>query len=106
MTDRPIEIDLAPTRPFEAGAVLLAVLALPCEDENTRGGLIFSLCHLVLQARFDLRASEAQVEQPIKPIYAFRSGNDLRGDLRKLKRLPRDRMLATRMVIPLHGSAV
>lgn len=94
MTDTAIEIDLARTRPYEAGAILLAILALPEEDDSSRSRLIFTLCHLALQAQFDLHSPEALVEQPIKPIYAFRPEVQMRRDLRTFDRRLRDRLVA------------
>jgi hypothetical protein len=65
-----IEIDFTQTRPFEAGAILLAHLALPRGSDDARGGLIFSLCNRALRMKFsDPTTAEAQSEQALKPLY-------------------------------------
>src|ERR1044072_4899433 len=86
-----IELDLAKSPVYEAGAALLAVLALPNGDDATRGNLVASLCHLAIAAQYDPSDSTARETQPLKPIYAIRSEDQVRRDLKKIERHLRDR---------------
>jgi hypothetical protein len=99
--EKSIEIDLKRTGLFEAGAVLVAVLALPSGDEVSRGSLVTSLCHLILKGVFLANGEDGASNQPIKPIYAFRTESELKRDLKILQRLLRDRMIAAQMALPL-----
>jgi hypothetical protein len=101
MATEDIEIDLSKTPHYEAGAILLAHLALPEGTDNARGGLIFSLCHCALRARFDLKSPEAHCEQPLKPVYVFRAEEQVRKDFRTFDRRLRDRLVAADMAIVL-----
>ena len=99
-----IEIDLSRSQPFEACAALVSVLAHPEASDDARARLMASLCHLVLKGAFlGGEAAEQAKERPIKPIYAFRSDDDddMRKDLKKIRRLLRDRMVAAQMALPL-----
>ncbi len=94
-----IEIDMSRTRPYEAGAIIFAHLALPNGTEEARGGPIFSLCHLALRARFDPSGPEAGIEQPLKPVYVFRTESEVRTDLRTFDRRIRDRLIAADIAV-------
>ncbi len=96
-----IEIDLSVTRHFEAGAIVLAMLALSGASDEVRAGLIYSLCHRALRAKFDLASPESCIEQPLKPIYVFRSEGELAKDFRKFDRLIRSRLIAADMAFVL-----
>jgi hypothetical protein len=101
MSEDDIEIDLSKTRHFEAGAIMLAMLALPHGSEETRGGLIFSLCSRALRARFDLTRPESHREHLLKPVYVFRTEAEMRKDFRTFDRRLRDRLVAADMAIAL-----
>lgn len=96
-----IEIDLSRTRHFEAGAIMLATLALPAASDEERGSLICSLCHRALRAQFDPASPGSCIERPLKPIYVFRSEAELAKDFRKFDRLIRDRLIAADMAFAL-----
>lgn len=97
-----VEIDLSRTQPFEACAALVAVLARPEADDEARCALMASLCHLVQKGEFlGGEGLDQASARPIKPIYAFRGEDDLRKDLKLVKRLLRDRMIAAQMALPL-----
>jgi len=101
MSEQDIEIDVSMTKPYEAGAIVLAHLALPNGTEEARGGLIFSLCNRALRAKYDLASSEAHSEQLLKPIYVFRAENQIGKDFRTFDRRLRDRLIAADMAIAL-----
>jgi hypothetical protein len=99
--ENQVKIDLSKTRHFEAGAIILAMLALPDASDEDRGGLIYSLCHRALRAKFDLTKSDSHIEQPLKPIYVFRTEADLAKDFKKFDRLLRDRFIAADIALAL-----
>ena len=99
MTENEIEIDLSKTRHFEAGAIMLAMLALPLGSDDARGGLIFSLCNRALRARFDLTRPESHREHLLKPVYVFRTEAEMRKNFRTFDRRLRDRLIAADMAI-------
>lgn len=92
-----IELDLSSV--FEAGAVLLALLALPSGSETERGEIVASLCKLALKAQHNLNTVESSTAVPMKPLYALRSDDEVGRSLKKIERLLRDRVLAARMAI-------
>jgi hypothetical protein len=104
MSTDALEIDLSRSPVYEAGAILVTLLALPDGDETQRGNLHASLCYLAILGQAHLKGFGA--EQPIKPIYAFRSEDDVAKDLRTLERRLRDRIVAARMAIPFLQAAV
>lgn len=106
MAEFAITIDLSRTRLFEAGAIVLALLALPKAAEEARGGMIFSLCHLALRETYNLTTPDALVEQSLKPVYVFRSEVEMRRDLRTFDRRLRDRLIAGEMALALLKRAV
>ena len=99
MSRADFEIDLSNV--FEAGAIILALLALPKGDETERADLVASLCHLALKARLGVDEATQAKEVPIKPAYAFRNEADVVRDLKLIERLLRDRILAARLAVPL-----
>lgn len=74
-TMREIAIDLKRLEVYEAGAILITLLAYPQDgkSDKARDRLHKSLCALALRARFDLDAAWANAPQLIKPIYALRT---------------------------------
>ena len=98
MSRADFEIDLSNV--FEAGAIILALLALPKGDETEPQDLVASLCHLALKARLGVDETTAK-EVPIKPAYAFRNEADVVRDLKLIERLLRDEILAARLAVPL-----
>ena len=84
---------------YEAGALLLTLLAYPDASDETQGNVHLSLCTHALRVRSEIEPDWALLAQPIKPFYAFRSERDCNRDLRTLVRRWRDRMVAGRMGI-------
>ena len=101
VTEDGIEIDLSKTRSFEAGAIVMTILALPDGDEEARGGMIFSLCHLALRDQYGPENPDSVREQLLKPVYAFRTEAEIRRDLRTFDRRVRDRLIAADMAFAL-----
>jgi hypothetical protein len=89
------EINFEKSAVYECGATLLALLAYPQDDEkdSNRARLHASLCALGLRNQCKLDQNEI-TPVPMKPIYAFRSENEIAEDLRTLERRLRDRMIA------------
>jgi hypothetical protein len=84
---------------YEAGALLVTLLAFPDASDETQGNVHASLCNYALKIRSALEPDWTILPQPIKPLYAFRSERDCNRDLRTLVRRWRDRMVAGRMGI-------
>jgi len=84
---------------YEAGALLVTLLAFPDASDETQGNVHASLCNYALKVRSAIEPDWTIVPQPIKPFYAFRSERDCNRDLRTLVRRWRDRMVAGRMGI-------
>jgi hypothetical protein len=64
-----IEIDLQHCETYEAGATLVALLALPNGSDKDRRALQASYCHLVLRGEFHNSSDEAKAAPRImKPI--------------------------------------
>lgn len=84
---------------YEAGALLVTLLAFPDASDETQGNVHASLCNYALKVRSAIEPDWTIVPQPIKPFYAFRSESDCNRDLRTLVRRWRDRMVAGRMGI-------
>lgn len=96
-------IDFNRLEVYEAGAVLLTLLAYPREnkqEDEQRGRLHESLCACALRARYETDPDWATSPQLVKPIYAFQSKTACNRGLRQLKRRLRDRMIAARMAYP------
>jgi hypothetical protein len=93
-------IDLHRFTVYEAGAVLISLLAFPGDsEEEIRAAAHASLCHHALRAVCEFAPDWALHPQPIKPLYALRTSHEVRNDLRTLQRRLRDRMAAGRMAI-------
>jgi hypothetical protein len=94
-------IDFGRLEVYEAGAILITLLAYPdeSEPEERRGNVHASLCAYALRARCEIGPDWATSPQAIKPIYALRIQRDIDRDLRTLQRRLRDRMAAARMAI-------
>ena len=93
-------IDLHRFTVYEAGAVLISLLAFPGDsEEEIRAAAHASLCHHALRAVCEFAPDWALHPQPIKPLYALRTSHEVRKDLRTLQRRLRDRMAAGRMAI-------
>src|ERR1700720_2388081 len=84
---------------YEAGALLVTLLAFPDASDETQGNVHASLCNYALKVRSAIEPDWTIVPQPIKPFYAFRSESDCHRDLRTLVRRWRSRMVAGRMGI-------
>ena len=93
------QIDFNRLQVYEAGALLLTLLAYPDASDETQGNVHLSLCTHALRVRSEIEPDWALLAQPIKPIYALRSQRDCNRDLRTLERRMRDRMVAGRMGI-------
>ena len=81
---------------YEAGALLVTLLAFPDASDETQGNVQASLCNYALKVRSAIEHDWTILPQPIKPFYAFRSERDCNRDLRTLVRRWRDRMVAGR----------
>src|SRR5262245_53301226 len=99
-------IDFSRLAVYEAGALLVTLLAYPGESEDTRGKVHASLCNHALRVISETDPDWATAEQSVKPIYALRSEQDVARDLRTLERRLRHRMIAGRMAIAFLKEAV
>jgi hypothetical protein len=99
-------IDFSIYETYEAGALLLTLLAYPDEREEVRGEVHASLCAYALKAKGVIDADWAIRPQPMKPIYALRRPHDNDRYLRTFERRLRDRMVAGRMAIGFLKEAV
>jgi hypothetical protein len=61
---------------YEAGALLVTLLAFPDASDETQGNVHASLCNYALKVRSAIEPDWTIVPQPIKPFYAFRSERD------------------------------
>jgi hypothetical protein len=84
---------------YEAGALLVTLLAYPEEGEEMRSEVHASLCAHALRVKCAIEPDWAITSQPMKPIYALRRQNENDRFLRTLERRVRDRMIAGRMAI-------
>jgi hypothetical protein len=88
---------------YEAGALIVTLLAYPDENEHEdeRRSLVHvSLCACMLRAISEMDTDWATSPQLVKPIYLLQSESDCNRGLRQLKRRLRDRMVAARMAYP------
>jgi hypothetical protein len=92
-------IDFSRLAVYEAGALLVTLLAYPDASDETRGNVHASLCNYALRIKSAADPDWTFAPQPIKPLYTFRSEHDCNRDLRTLVRRWRDRMIAGRMAI-------
>ena len=65
-------IDFDRVEVYEAGALLVTLLAYPEEGEETRSEVHASLCAHALRVKCAIEPDWALPSQPIKPIYALR----------------------------------
>lgn len=84
---------------YEAGGLLVTLLAYPDASEEAQGHVYTSLCTYALRARSEMEPDWALQPQSIKPIYSLRTQRDCNRSLRTLERRLRDRMVAGRMAI-------
>jgi hypothetical protein len=84
---------------YEAGALLVTLLAFPDASDETQGNVQASLCNYALRIRSAIEPDWTILPKPIKPFYAFRSERDCNRELRTLERRWRDRIVAGRMGI-------
>jgi hypothetical protein len=96
-------IDFNRLKVYEAGALLLTLLAYPGEskhDDELRSRVHASLCACSLRALYETDPDWATRSQLVKPIYLLQTQHDCNQALRQLKRRLRDRMVAARMAYP------
>jgi hypothetical protein len=96
-------IDFNRLEVYEAGALLVTLLAYPGEskdDDEQRSRVHACLCACTLRARSETDPDWATSPQLVKPIYTLQSERDCVRCLRQLKRRLRDRMVAARMAYP------
>jgi hypothetical protein len=91
--------DLDRIEVYEAGASLLTLLAFPEGPPEKRAEVQASLCAQELRTRYVSDPQTAVVPQAIKPIYAFRTDEEIARDLRTVQRRHRDRLVAGRMAM-------
>ncbi len=100
MTSDPITINFETLETYEAGAILLSLLAYPeADSDQQRWDAQVSLSSIVLRAQRAADPAWAERPQRIKPIYALQETKDASKALRKFKRCLRDRMIAGKMAI-------
>src|SRR5207249_12077424 len=88
-------IDFKRLEVYEAGALLVTLLAYPGEgehEEERRSRVHTSLCACTLRAIYELDPDRAASPQLIKPIYAFQTERDCSLGLRTLPRRLRHRI--------------
>ena len=96
-------IDFKRLEVYEAGALLVTLLAYPGEsehEEERRSRVHTSLCACALRAIYEVDPDRAVSPQLIKPIYAFQTERNCSLGLRTLPRRLRHRMIAARMAYP------
>ena len=94
-------IDFAKEAPYEAGMAIFTYLAYPEKAGNSEGMgcILASLCNSYLRHRANHDTHWSGSAQFIKPIYALRSEQEAKRDLKIFDRLLRDRLVAARMAI-------
>jgi hypothetical protein len=92
-------IDFTRLAVYEAGALLVTLLAYPRESEDKQSKVHASLCTHALRTKCEIDPDWAMPPQPIKPIYALRPQQQIKQDLRTLERRVRDRLIAGRMAL-------
>jgi hypothetical protein len=92
-------IDFQRLAVYEAGALLVTLLAFPEASDQVRGDVHASLCNYALRIKSAIEPDCATLPQSIKALYALRSERDCNRDLRTLLRRVRDRMIAGRMAV-------
>jgi hypothetical protein len=99
-------IDFDRLEVYEAGAMLVTLLAYPEKSEETHSEVHASLCANALRVKCAKDPDWAIPSHPIKPIYALRRQDQNDRVLRTLERRVRDRMIAGRMAIGFLKEAV
>lgn len=96
---RPYLVDLSTQATYEAGALLLTLLAFPKEtvDDQVLAELHASLCTTALIERARTDPSWAVAHQAIKPVHFSVAPDVAKRKLRTLHRRLRDRMIAGRI---------
>jgi hypothetical protein len=77
---KDVLIDFNRLTVYEAGALLVTLLAFPEASDETQGNVHASLCNYALKIRSALEPDWTILPQPIKPFYAFRSERDCNRD--------------------------
>jgi hypothetical protein len=99
-------IDFRRLEVYEAGALLVTMLAYLDESEETRAEVHASLCVHALRTRCAMEPDWTIPPQPMKPLYALRHQHENDHYLRTLERRLRDRAVAGRMAIGFLKEAV
>lgn len=100
---RAYTIDLGSEPYYEAGALLVTLLAFPKEtrSEKRLRELHNSVCAKSLRDRALIEPDWANVPQCIKPIHIAPTSDKVKKDLRTLERRLRDRMVASRPALAI-----
>jgi hypothetical protein len=96
-------IDLKRLEVYEAGALIVSLLAYPGEseqDDQRRCGAFTSLCACALRVRGETDPDWATRRQLVKPLYTFQTEHDCNRGLRTLPLRLHERMVAARMASP------
>ena len=97
MTLDSISINIDELETYEAGAILLALLAYPePNSDQQREDVQVSLSAQVLRAQMAVNPAWARERQWIRPIYALQENAKAQKALRTFKRRLRDRIVAGR----------
>jgi hypothetical protein len=99
-------IDFRRLEVYEAGAMLVTLLAYPVESDEIRSRVHASLCTHALRVKCLIEPDWATSAQSIKPLYALRGQPDINRDLLTIERRLRDRAAAGRMAIAFLKEAV
>ena len=92
-------LDFSRIEVYEAGAILITLLAYSGENDEQSEAIHASLCHLAVRTTGVLNPDWARSPQRIKPLYALRTPEEVSKDLRTVPRRLRDRLAAGRMAI-------
>src|SRR4051812_19738083 len=93
-------IDFDKLTVYEAGALLVTLLAYPDGAEDLRSQVHASLCACTLRAMGESDIDWAISPQALKPIYLLQTEKEIKRSFRQIKRRLRDRMVAARMAYP------
>jgi hypothetical protein len=99
----PYSIDLNRLEVYEAGALIVSLLAYPGEseeDDQRRCGAFTSLCACALRRRPETEPDWATQSQLVKPVYTLQTERDCNRGLRTLRLRLHERMVAARMAYP------
>lgn len=94
-------INFAKEAPYEAGMAIFTYLAYPDKVGNSEdmASILASLCNTYLRHKANEDAHWSGNAQSMKPLYALRSENEVKKDLKIFDRLLRDRLVAAKMAI-------